>query len=113
VHPNGGYYQIDIEGIVTAFEHELIFSRADIDTLIATNRDYMWNHQVKGAKFRRIDGGEVDARWKETPGTLWTSLVPYDATLRKIFEANNDPDAWGGLIATPWFLARQKTGKPV
>ena len=113
VHPNGGYYQIDIEGITTAFEHELIFSRADIDILITTNRDFMWNHQVKGAKFRRIDGGEVDARWKESPGTLWTALVPYDAALRKVFEANNDPDAWGGLIATPWFLARQKTGKPV
>ena len=36
---------------------------------------------------------------------LWTSLVPYDATLCRIFEANHRPDSWGGLAATPWYLA--------
>lgn len=27
VHPNGGYYQIDVEGIVCAFEHGWVFTR--------------------------------------------------------------------------------------
>ena len=108
VHPNGGYYQIDIEGIVCAFKHELVFSKTDIDRLVATNRDFMWNQQLHGARFGRIDGGETDARWKESAGTLWTALVPYDETLRKIFLANNDPASWSGLIATPWFLAEAK-----
>jgi hypothetical protein len=108
VHPNGGYYAIDLEGIVTAYEHGLVFTKAEIDKLIATNRDFMWNKEVKGAKFQRIDGGKPDDRWKNSPGVLWTALTPYDDTLRKVFEANHDPAGWGGLAATPWYLSRRQ-----
>jgi hypothetical protein len=113
VHPNGGYYGIDLEGIVAAFEHQLVFTREEIDRLISTNRDFMWNQQIAGAKFQRIDGGQPDPRWKDSPGVLWDALIPYDETLRKIFVANHRPDGWGGLSATPWFLslaARHPTG---
>jgi len=110
VHPNGGYYAIDVEGIATAYEHGLVFTRADLDRLIATNRDFMWNQQVAAAKFRRIDGGAPDDRWKNSPGTLWLALTPYDKTLRNVFEANHDPSGWYGLSATPWYVARL-TGK--
>lgn len=107
VHPNGGYYAIDVEGLVTAFEHGLVFTREDLQRLIATNRDFMWNQQLAGARFQRIDGGSEDPRWKNAAGVLWTALVPHDATLRKIFLANHNPASWGGLAATPWFLARE------
>ncbi len=106
VHPNGGYYATDVEGIVAAFEHHLVFSRQDINRLISTNRDFMWNQQISGAKFQRIDGGKPDPRWPNSPGVLWGALIPYNKTLRKIFIANHRPDSWGGLRATPWFLAR-------
>jgi len=109
VHPNGGYYGIDVEGIVAAFEHDLVFTRADVDRLIATNRDFMWNQKVAGAKFQRIDGGEPDPRWKNSPGVLWTALMPYDATLREIFLANHNPSNWGGLATTPWFVSLSKS----
>ena len=62
------------------------------------------------AKFQRIDGGAPDARWANSPGVLWTALVPHDETLQRIFIANHDPAGWGGLAATPWFLAQQATG---
>jgi hypothetical protein len=107
---NGFYYAIDVEGIVAAFEHGLVFTRADLQRLIATNRDFMWNQQFKGAKFQRIDGGEPDARWKDSPGALWTALVPHDETLRKVFLENHHPASWGGLAVTPWFLAREAAG---
>jgi hypothetical protein len=107
VHPNGGYYGIDVEGIVMAYEHGLVFTKADIDRLIATNRDFMWNQQIVGAKFQRIDGGKPDERWKNSPGVLWTALTPYDETLRKVFEANHNPASWGGLSGTPRYVARQ------
>ena len=106
VHPNGGYYGIDVAGIVAAYEHGLVFTKEDIARLIATNRDFMWNQQVKNAKFQRIDGGQPDPHWAETPGVLWEALAPYDATLRKIFEANFDPGDWGGLGGTPEWVAR-------
>ena len=105
VHPNGGYYAIDVEGIVTAFEHGLAFEREDIDRLITTNRDFMWNQDLANAKFQRIDGGKVDPRWKNSPGKLWTALVPYDRTLGKVFLANHEPAGWGGLVVTPWFVS--------
>jgi hypothetical protein len=110
VHPNGGYYAIDVEAIVDAYEHGLVFTKADIDRLIATNRDFMWNKQVVGAKFGRIDGGEADPRWASSPGVLWVALTPYDATLRRAMEANHNPASWGGLSVTPWYVARM-TGK--
>ncbi|HEY3855800.1 MAG TPA: hypothetical protein VGO67_15535 [Verrucomicrobiae bacterium] len=111
VHPNGGYYGIDVEGIVAAYEHGLVFSRDDIQRLIATNRDFMWNKSIKGAQFQRIDGGETDSRWEKSPGVLWAALVPYDETLRNIFIENNDPVSWGGMAATPWFVAREAAGQ--
>ena len=94
VHPNGGYYAADVDGIVAGYEHGLVFTRDDMERLIATNRDFMWNQQLKGAKFQRIDGGEPDARWKNTPGVLWSALIPYDGTLREIFAENHDPASW-------------------
>ena len=109
VHPNGGYYEIDVEGIVEGFEHGLVFTKEDILRLIATNRDFMWNQMVMGARFQRIDGGEPDLRWKDSAGVLWTALVPYDPTLRKVFIANHNPADWGGLMTTPWFLSHEAT----
>lgn len=106
VHPNGGYYGIDVEAVTCAFEHGLVFTKEDLGRLIATNRDFMWNQKIDGARFQRIDGGPPDARWQDSPGVLWTSLVPHDETLRKIFIANHNPGSWGGISATPWFLAR-------
>lgn len=102
VHPNGGYYALDVAGVVDAHEHGLVFTREDLDRLVATNRDYMWTGQ--GARFRRIDGGPPDPRWRDRPGVLWTALVPYDATLRRLFEAHHDPGSWGGLALTPRYL---------
>lgn len=110
VHPNGGYYEADVEGIVAAFEHGLVFQQNDLHRLVATNRDFMWNQMYKGAQFQRIDRGVPDARWKDSPGMLWTALVPYDETLRKVFLENHNPASWGGLVVTPWFLAREAGG---
>jgi hypothetical protein len=106
VHPNGGYYAVDVGGIVAAYEHGLVFSKEEIARLIATNRDFMWNGQIKNAQFRRIDGEPPDPNYAKTPGVLWDALAPYDPTLRKIFEANNDPSGWGGMSSTPEWLAR-------
>ena len=112
VHPNGGYYQMDAEGMVAAFEHGLVFTKEDIRRLIATNRDFMWNQQITGPKFQRIDGRLTDAGQKTWGGSLWPALVPYDETLRKVFVVNHDPASWNGTDLTPWFRARLGAGFP-
>ena len=105
VHPNGGSYDVDVDGITTAYAHKLVFEKQELDRLIATNRDFMWDQHVKGAKFKRIDDGKPEGQWKNSPGVLWFGLLPYDESLRKVFEANHDPASWGGLAATPRYLA--------
>jgi hypothetical protein len=104
VHPHGEYYGIDTGAIAAAYEHGLVFTKEDIARLIATNRDFMWNKQVKNAKFQMIDGGRPDPRWPDEPGELWEALAPFDPTLREIFMANYDPGSWGGLWTPRWVL---------
>ncbi|NIA22262.1 MAG: hypothetical protein GWP05_09945, partial [Anaerolineaceae bacterium] len=80
VHPNKSYYSIDLKGIVDAYEHGLVFTKADIDRLVAT--------------------ALAEKRY-------WTALAPYSKTIQTYFEANHKPDTWGGLSTTPHYLALQ------
>jgi hypothetical protein len=80
IHPNPAYYDIDVEAIVFAHAHGVVFTKEDISRLIATSL--------------------AEKRY-------WAALVPYDATSQKRFEESHKPDSWGGLIATPWYLALQ------
>jgi hypothetical protein len=81
VHRKTGYYDIDVEGIVSAYEHGLVFDQNDI------------RHLVKTAL--------ADKRY-------WTALVPYNNTIQHEFEDHNYPRSWAGLSATPWYLALQR-----
>ncbi len=80
VHPNPGYYQIDVAAIVDAYEHGLVFNRADIDHLIAT--------------------ALAEKRY-------WDALAPYSAAIQKKFEQNTKPESWGGLSTAPYYLMLQ------
>jgi len=112
VHPSGGYYEMDAEGMVAAFERGIVFTAEDVRCLIATNRDFMWNQEAKGAKFQRIDGRLNQAGQKDWSGSLWPALIPYDENLRRVFVINHDPASWSGLNLTPWFRARLLAGFP-
>jgi hypothetical protein len=102
VHPNGTYYAIDVQSIVNAFEHNIVFTQSDIEKLIATNRDFMWDAKLKPAGFRAISGNPANG----AHGVIWSALTPYDSTLRTIFEANYSPASWAGLTETPWYIAK-------
>ncbi|WP_041358233.1 hypothetical protein [Nitrobacter hamburgensis] len=80
VHPNPGYYAIDVEAIVIAYQHDVVFTKDDIDRLIATS------HAEKRS---------------------WAALIPYDMATRRQFEDSLKPDSWAGLGDTPWYLALQ------
>ena len=77
VHRKGGYYDIDVEAIVAAYEHGLIFKTDDINHLIAT---------ALAAK------------------RYWTAFVPYDDTIQRHFEETLDPSSWAGHSKAPWYL---------
>jgi len=81
VHPNPGYYAIDVEAIVKAYQHGVVFTRPDIDRLIGT--------------------ALVDSR-------PWPALAPYDDAIRARFEAGVKPDGWAELAVVPWYLSVQR-----
>ena len=80
VHPNGGYYFIDTDAIADAYQHGLVFTKQDIDRLAAT--------ALAGKRY-------------------WTGLAPYSDDMQRNFEEHHNPESWGGLAATPWYLALQ------
>jgi hypothetical protein len=80
VHPNAGYYDIDVEGMVTAYEHGLIFTEKDIDRLIAT--------ALREQRY-------------------WHALAPYNSDIQHNFVNTNEPDSWAGMYFTPWYLSLQ------
>ena len=80
VHPNPGYYQIDVAAIVDAHEHGLVFSREDIEHLVAT--------------------ALAEKRY-------WDALVPYSEEIQEQFEQSMKPDSWGGLSAAAKYLMLQ------
>ncbi len=84
VHPNAGYYDADVTGIVAAYEHGLVFNSEDINRLIKT--------------------AIADERY-------WTALVRFDDTIQKHFEDSVDPSSWSGLTLVPWYAAIQMRNK--
>ena len=85
VHPNAGYYDIDVEAIVAAYKHGLVFNKGDIIRLVAT--------------------AIAEKRY-------WTALVPFDGTIQEQFEYTLNPSSWGGLSRAPWYLAIQLRKAP-
>ena len=85
VHPNPGYYQIDVAAIVDAYQHGLVFSRRDIHRLVAT--------------------ALAEKRY-------WDALVPYSAEIQGKFEESMKPESWGGLSAVPQYLMLQARSGP-
>ena len=102
VHPNGGYYSSDVGGIVTAYEHGLVFTKEDIARLIATNRDFMWNKQVKNAKFQRIDGEQARPAWARRRGCSGTPWRPMTRRCGRSSWPTIDPGSWGGMDTPEW-----------
>jgi hypothetical protein len=83
VHNNPGYYAIDAEAIVGAYEHGVVFSADDMRRMIAT---------------------------ASATSRLWPALAPYDRGLQQRTEATLTPDSWAGLWLVPWYLSLSGVG---
>ncbi len=81
MHPNDGYYATDVQAMVAAYEHGVVFNADDLGHLIRT--------------------AQVHER-------QWPALAPYDATIRARFEQALKPDGWAELALVPWYLAEQR-----
>jgi hypothetical protein len=82
VHPNPGYYVMDTSSIVDAYEHGIVFTKADIDALVKTN-----------LKMIAADANRY-----------WPALAPYNTTIQADLEAKCDPTSWGGYTEASWYM---------
>ena len=85
VHPKGGYYALDVEGVVRAWDLGGFYKKEDIDKLIKTNLEFMWMGDEKDPRFKMISGG-YKAEEKYYKGYLWTSLAHFSPKVRELWK---------------------------
>lgn len=83
VHPKGGYYRADLRAIVDVYNVGLVFSKADMQKLVETNLEFMWNGQTIDPRFRGISG-------RPETGALWHALSRFSPKTRELWKAEMD-----------------------
>jgi hypothetical protein len=79
VHPNPGYYEIDVKAVVAAYQHDLVYTDLDIERLIRT---------------------------AVATGRMWAALAPLDCAVRSHLEHTINPESWDGMTLVPWLLGQ-------
>lgn len=87
----------EVHDIVEAYHTGIVYDRADIEALIRTNLDVMWNGSFTDPKWRNSDATGPWAPpppppkgWKGRAGTLWTALEAFSDTVRRLHAARLD-----------------------
>ncbi len=88
VHPHRNYQSGEVADIVEAYHTGIVFTQQDIQRIINTNLEVMWNGDRENPQFynsnathRKREPGEGVA------GTLWTSLADFSQTVRDLQQA--------------------------
>ncbi len=120
VHPwRSGYQAGEVSQIVNAYHHGIVFDSVDMQRIINTNLDVMWNKDSVHPKFINSNGLGADgdttglANFKRTyghsnavknGGELWTGLLDFDQTIRDLYELR-----FNGDTASPAYLSYKKS----
>jgi len=114
VHVKGGYYALDVEGVVCCYDVGAFYQRADIEKLIQTNLKFMWMGDEKDPKFRKING-TYKAEGKYNKGYLWTALAHFSPEVRRLWktqlETQRKARRWMWWASTLDYLV--ETSQPV
>jgi hypothetical protein len=102
VHPwRSGYQARDVEKIVEAYHYGIVFDEQDIQRIVNTNLQVMWNKDKLHPEFINSNGLGADhdttgiAAFKsayghstayKNEGELWTALLDFDQTIRDLYE---------------------------
>jgi len=86
INPSAGYQSREVGQMVDAFHTGIVFDETDIQRLINTHLEVMWNKDTKKPGFTNsyIAHGENKPTEKPT-GTLWTSLLDFNQTIRDLY----------------------------
>jgi hypothetical protein len=102
VHPwRSGYQAGEVGKIVEAYHYGIVFDKQDMQRILNTNLNVMWNKDRENPVFINSNGlgAEHDttgrAQWRKVyghsndfinQGQLWTSLFDFDQTVRDLYE---------------------------
>jgi hypothetical protein len=106
VHPNGGYYEDDTQGIVAAYEHGLVFTKADIDHLIDTAKT-SW---TGGDPTSPVAGMAISVQPATGPAKVVNVCFPNSKTAEPASAGNG---ALSGKVVSVEWDATAKKGKIV
>lgn len=85
VHPHRNYQAHEVAFIAEAYHTGIIFDSGDLERILRTNLEVMWNGGTAEPQWRNADGRGV---WQPDPedgaGTLWTALADFSQTVRDL-----------------------------
>lgn len=89
INPSAGYQSREVDQIIDAYNNGIVFDETDVQRLINTHLKVMWNKDMEKPAFTNSNvAHRPDQRLKEKKptGTLWTSLIDFDQTIRDLYE---------------------------
>lgn len=89
INPNPGYQSREVEQMVEAYHNGIVFDETDIRRLIKTQLEVMWNKDKVNPAFTNSNVAHEPGQRQEekkATGTLWTSLLDFDPTIRMLYE---------------------------
>ncbi|MEX0885390.1 MAG: PEP-CTERM sorting domain-containing protein [Phycisphaeraceae bacterium] len=92
VHPNRNYQAGEVAEIVEAYHAGIVFDEDDIQRILNTNLDVMWNGSLSNPDFTNSNANIVPGGLASnvTAGTLWRSLADFDQTVRDLMSFGGD-----------------------
>ena len=100
VHPyRSGYQSAEVKQIVEAYHNGIVFSKEDIQRIINTNMEVMWNQDTAQPAFINSNGaipdtagmakflkGHTSGNRAKNQGTLWSALLDFDSRVQMLYE---------------------------
>ena len=92
VHPYRNYQAGEVDQIVDAYHTGIVFDEQDIQRIINTNLNVMWNGDREHPQFSNSNITHVpkkvltpDSGFTTVAGTLWTGLLDFSQTVRDLY----------------------------
>jgi len=128
VHPyRAGYQASEVKQIVEAYHTGVVFSKKDIQRIINTNMEVMWNQDTVNPAFINSNGALPDVAGMsdflnehktgnraKNQGTLWSALIDFDPRVRMLYEKQvKSPNSKKAKIMRAYYYNFKKHEEPV
>ncbi len=102
INPSAHYQAREVAQMVDAYENGIVFDSTDIQRIINTHLNVMWNKDKVHPAFTNSNIAHVPLRNEggKPTGTLWTALLGFDQRIRNLYLAQFKEDS----LTSPKYL---------